>query len=144
MSGFDPEAIFDAIAALFDPDEFGLDGVYPFAPKAPLFPALGLFPASDFIDYWGAYGENRPGILRLEIRTAFTFDAEDSMRALFRLLASGSGHDRSIVDRLNANRKLGGLVNDVKPGVVTVRAGGDENAGFYEAVIAVDVVMKRT
>lgn len=134
MSGFDPEAIFDAVAALFDADVFGIN-VYAFVPSSPDFPAMGLFPAADFINYFDSI--DGFGTITFELRTAFTFGAEDSLRALYRLLAKGAGHDRSLTNVLQANRTLDGLVHDIFPVGASVRAFGDENAGLYEGVITV-------
>lgn len=143
MSGFDPEAIFDAIAARFDNNTIGVEAVYPFPSETPPFAALGLFPANDFIDYWGSFGDNRAGTLNLELRTVFSFGAEESMRNLCRMLASGDGHDRSIIDVLLADRTLDGLVQDLIPRGAFIEGGGPDSPGTYIGVIPVQVIMKR-
>lgn len=138
MSGFDPEAIVDALAALFDPDVHGVN-VHGFVPAAPQFPALGVFPAAEFITEPETMDQFAS--MNVELRTAFTFDAEDSLRLIYRLLARGAGHDVSLANVLADNRTLGGLVHDVTVGAVQVRAGGEENAGLFEGVIAVRILV---
>lgn len=138
MSGFDPEAVIDALAARFVPATHGVN-VYGFVPAAPQFPALGIFPAAEFITEPETFGGFAS--MNLELRTAFTFAAEDSLRALFRLLARGSGHTKSLTNVLLANRTLSGLVHDIVVGSVSVRALGEENAGLFEGVIGVRVLL---
>lgn len=144
MSGFDPEAIFDAIAELIDPDTFGVD-VHAFMPSAPTFPVLGIFPGprTPFIDYWGTFGDSRRGTMQFQIRTAFTYSAENSLRQLFQLMASGSGHSKSLIDTLMADPTLGGLVQSIFVGDADVVSAGQENAQLFEAVWTGEVVMKR-
>lgn len=137
MSGFDPEAIFVQLAAAFEPETVGVD-VLAFPIEAPPFPVLGFF----FVGY-REDTQDHTGTMTVEARTAFTGMAEDSLRALYKIVSRGAGHAESVVDTILADRTLAGIVHDIRPGDVRIDAAGTENAGLFIGTVVLEIITDR-
>jgi hypothetical protein len=127
--GFDLEEIRDGLATWLKTQitSPGFDIVaYPHG--AVHLPALGIFPASEYISYWGTFA---------------AYNAQDSARLLDRMLSTGVNQSISVIDPFRADPTCGGLVKSALPQVAFRRDYGDENSGLYEAVIRLAVVVKR-
>lgn len=145
MAGIDPEAIRDALAAQVRNaiGELAQLEVKAYYDGTPLFPVAALFPASDYIDYWLTGTDTRKARVSFDLRSAFTYSAEDSLRAIDKLLASGGAHARSIIDAVHADKTLGGVVEAVFVQNPSVRSYGEENAGLHELSIRIDTWVTR-
>lgn len=140
MSGFDLVAVVEAVAAVLNPDTVDAN-VHAFMTAAPDLPALGVFPV---IGQMVSYNDTQDGFgtLNLELRGATqNIYAEDSLRLLYGWLSKGAGQATSIVDTLEADHTLGGLVHDVWVTGGEVRAIGPENAPMFEVVIGLRVML---
>lgn len=147
--GCDPQAIAEAIKAMFDPETLGAD-VLTNVGTAPMLPALGIFPAmsGDFMTYYETFSRTQLVATNWELIGRFEGFAEDATRHLFALCASGTGHPRSVPDALmqtdtSGHVTLGGKVESAFVGSVQLRSGGDENAGWWEAVWPLTVMVRR-
>lgn len=140
MSGFDIAEVVEAIADKLTPDTIGAN-VHAFMPDAPDLPALGVFPSlGEMVSYYDT--QDGFGSLNLELRgaTANIF-AEDGLRRLYGWMSKGAGQDTSIVNVLEANHTLDGLVHDVMVTGADVRSIGTENAPMFEVVIGLRVML---
>jgi hypothetical protein len=117
--------------------------VFAYVPEAPPLPALGIFPADDYVAYWGSFGSTNIADIQLDLRTAVAYGAVDSMRKLDRMLSSGAGQTESIIDPFRADQTCGGLVQSALPQTAFTRPLGDENSGMYEAVVRLSIKLKR-
>jgi hypothetical protein len=142
--GFDLEEIRDGLATWLKTQiaSPGFDIVaYPHG--AVHLPALGIFPSSEYISYWGTFGNVNHSEIAFDLRGVAAYGAQDSARLLDRMLSTGVNQSISVVDPFRADPTCGGLVKSALPQVAFRRDYGDENSGLYEAVIRLAVVVKR-
>lgn len=110
---------------------------------APMLPVVGIFPADEYVAYWGSFGPENIADVMLDLRTVAAYGAEDSARLLDRMLSSGAGHSVSLIDPFRDDPTCGGLVQTALPQTAFRRDYGDPNAGLYEAVVRLSIKVKR-
>lgn len=121
----------------------GVD-VQAYVQPSPPFPIIGVFPPqSTYVDYWQTFGPDGRADVMLELRTAVSYGAVDSMRLIDELLSVGTGQNKSIIDAVMAARTLGGVVEDCVPLTARTQPIGGENSGMFEAVIPLRIITKK-
>lgn len=119
--------------------------VYAYLPESPKFPLIAVVPRRDapYVSYHESMGRNGTVSVSLEVVVASTSRAEDAQILIDSLLSVGTGTDSSISDVIEADRSLGGVVGDAVTLTATVTTQTVENAGLFEAVVPVDILLYR-
>jgi hypothetical protein len=89
-------------------------------------PAVVVHPAADgYVDPWGSLGDGAMCIVNfvLELMAPCRVTFEDGLRVLDEMMSAGVGLPASVIDALEADRTLGGTVEDSLLGVSTGHTG---------------------
>jgi hypothetical protein len=88
--------------------------LYPYFPNAPSLPCIGVRASSNYLTYHSTF-DNGPGLggqslVYMELHVAESGDPEDAGAFVDSMLSTRSG--ASIIEALEADRSLGGVVDD--------------------------------
>ena len=141
MSGFDPEAVRDALVAQLA-ETIPNTEVYAHDEYSDQYPAIVVrYTDGEFISYFESFGPNGYGNIRFDL-DIYAGALEDSSagRVLDRYLTAGSAHPSSVVDALLADKTLGGVATTLN--VLNARGYRKFKDGVM-ATIPVDVAAKK-
>lgn len=126
-----------------------IDGLrcYPTIPEKPESPAAVVVPSDPFIEYQGAMGR---GLVTLSfdivLLAARSLGAERAQALIDPYLDSGADADQSVIDAIEADTTLGGLVGRGATAVRTAGGYGTTEIGtlqYMTARVHVDVITDR-
>lgn len=154
----DPRAIREAIVAQLRANIERDVNVYPYPPDSPVFPCVivhaGDTPGGggEYLNYHGTFSDGSVVGVRMCLQIVYTATrSTDSLIALDDLMStvgsgSESGYESSIIDAIEFDKTLGGVVNTCHVDIATApRPVIDQDGSFqaWSAVVRLEIAHKR-
>jgi hypothetical protein len=143
----DIQAIRRALADQISQNITATPNVYAYLPDAPMLPCIGITADDPYANYnvtmpdFGSAGGDAD--LRLLVRICAVGRAEDSQVFLDAMLSSGTHQTSSVVDAIESDQTLGGIVEQCQAGSSRMVPDGEQNATAFEAVIPVTIMLRQ-
>jgi hypothetical protein len=116
-------------------------------PTAPQYPCcIVRSPAGQFVSYHESFGDAPLTDVRLEVMILHQGKTDvDSQIVVLDLLSSGAGKTSSVVDAIESDRTLGGLVEDTVTRTATglSRSSSEDGSAAVMAIVNVDIKTRR-
>jgi hypothetical protein len=141
----DLEAIHTAVADQIRNNVAREINVFPLRPENPPFPYLAVVPGDPYVSYHETFASSTVGALcdvQLELLIVQNARSIDAQMFILELLSAGTGENSSVVDAIETDRTLGGVVETC----LALRANQFEfnDDGTVSVSLPLQIVQRRT
>lgn len=144
---FDPRAIREALAQQIKDGVQREVNAYAYIPDSPAYPYVGIRSGTPYVTYHETMKSASVGALcdfQLVIEVAQNARTQDAQIFVDDLVAAGTGEMSSVVDAIEADRTLGGLVDTCVCLACEQGPTTNEDDGTTTAVLPVHIWLRRT
>ncbi len=134
--------------ALVNQIQAGVDvavNVYAYMPGAPMFPCVAVVPAGEYVTFHGTFdsGPGTGGIsyVNLDVHVVESGQVENAGRFVDDMLSTGTGN--SVIEAIEADVTLGGVVESCVTMTGHVVNPGDLNATIIDGVIRCQIMVRK-
>lgn len=147
MSTLDLRTVMTALANQIDSGTARSLACYDLQPPTtPQFPCVIVRPADQFVSYHESFGASVLSDVQLEVAVMASGTSDnDSQIAVLDLLSAGTGKTSSVIDAIEADRTLGGAVENtiVRTASGLSRVIAEDGTAAVMAVLSVGIRIRR-